>query len=257
MVENCPNWARQPLADLDKLAPGLSEKFQIGAALTRHAIIAVLADRVLNGLVVDGEVQGDGHADGFLAWRLRSDSPEEILTEQFGEVPKGWLTALAALGKEQVTAAGYYRLRILFTDPAHAAVAEALAGMENISENTLRIIQALGARWLHAQVLQRLSSVEDAETFNFSADFVMDMCAVSEGQIMAATTNLKPGETLDNMMVRFLREADEPGFDLVMGEPKDIERLAVMTTDNGDDERPERSAVILIRGSGDGGGLTD
>ena len=249
MVENIVEWARQPLADLDKLAPGLTEKFQTGA-LTRHAIIAVLADRVWHGVVVDGKFQGDVHADEFLAWTLLVDSPEEILTDHFGEVPKGWLGALGALGNEQVTAAGYYRLRILFTDPIHAAVAEALAGMENISENTLRIVQALDARWLNAQALQRLRSIEAMETFNFSADFVLGMCAVSEGQVLEAIANLKSGETLDDMMVRFLHEADEAGLDLVVGRPKDIERLAVMTTGSGDDEVLERRAVILIRGYG-------
>ena len=251
MFEHIPIWGRQPLADLNALAPGLREKFQTGTALTRHAIIAVLADRVLTGLIVDGKLQGDDHADEFLAWTLLVDSAEEILTDHFGAAPKGWVTALGALGNAHMTAAGYYRLRILFTDPIHAATAQALAGLEAISEETLRIAQALNARWLNAQVLQRLRSIEAVETFNFSADFVVGICEVSEGQVLEAIANLKHDESLDGLMVRFLRDADYPGFDLPVGEANDIEQLAVMTTDSGDDERPERSAVILVRSPGD------
>lgn len=203
-------YATGSLVRLDAHAPGLISRVLTASPLSRQAIFSVIATRLLIIEHNDAFGRVDDGDEVNLAFVLRQGRAREILGYAFGEVPIGWLGALARLGGQPMQQPhSYVKLHSLFANPKHRTRAEALRHVGQIGEKTLSVLDALDDRWVHGEALKRLPSVVAAKDFNRAVAFAQAVSSkATDEAVAAAIARLEPDQRLSAVINRFVRRAD-------------------------------------------------
>jgi hypothetical protein len=203
-------WATDDLVRLDGLALGLIGRVLVASPMRRQAIFTVLASRSGIARHNDPATRSDRDDDPALAVVLRDGRARDILAFGFGDVPEGWMGALARLGGQLMKVPNtYQKLHATFTDPAHRKKAEALRYVGEITEPMLMVLNALDERWVHVEALKRLPNLVAAKDFNRALALAQSVSSkATDEAVAAAIARLPPSVPFSALVDRFIRQAD-------------------------------------------------
>lgn len=199
-------WSTDLLVALDELAPGLIRRVVLAAPMVRQAIFLSLADWSV--LPTSGPEAPHRSVATSTAEVLRSGRAKDILAHQFGTVPEGLLSALERIGSNPLREPqSYARLWAIFKDRDKRRAA-ALREIR-ITACALWIVDTLDPLLVHAEVLKRVETVQQAHDLNRSVRFVKAVCsAATDEAISRAIVGMRGAEALPRLVRRFLRRAD-------------------------------------------------
>jgi hypothetical protein len=221
------NWATDDLVRLDALEPGLISRVMTCSPATRHAILMVLAHRYGQQQKCEPGADDD---DARLAKVLRRERGREIIHYGFGTVPQdGLMGALNRLSDSPMLSAhAYGRLHALFQREGDRRKVEAIERVgQPITEQMLRVLDALDPRWVHAHTLTRIESYGDAIALNRALAFAQSAGGATDEAIADTIARLQPTSTLPRLVERFVHRVRPECFPPhpIEADEADIHRL--------------------------------
>ena len=200
-------WSTGLLVALDELAPGLIRRVVVAAPIVRQAIFLTLAH--WSALPTFGPEAPSRSVATSTAETLRSGRAKDIVAHQFGAVPEGLLGALERIGPNPLHEPHCYaRLWAFFTDRDRRK-ATALREVGKTTASALWVLDTLDPLLLHAEVLKRIETVQQAHDLNRSIRLLKSVCsAATDEAISRAIAGMRGPEALSRLVHRFLRRAD-------------------------------------------------
>lgn len=198
-------FADQALTELDANAPGLLRQFVRFSSLRRHAALlvlahvegTVLAQRDLGHLSELGEVIRDRRAREVLRYYLEEDAP------------KGLIAALRRFHADPAAPASAYVQLLRFYSASDGAVAQALDGLTNFDEQTLRVVVALQPNLVHAAVLKHVRTPAEAYRLNRTTRLLSQVCtSFNAPDFVVALGKMNSAAALPRLLARYLGKAD-------------------------------------------------
>lgn len=200
-------WSTGLLVALDELAPGLIRRVVVAAPMVRQAIFLTLAH--WSALPSFGPEAPSREIATSTAEVLRCGRAKDIIAHQFGLVPEGLLGALERIGACPLGSPnGYSRLWAFFTD-RDARKALALREVGQITARTLWVLDTLDPALVHAEVLKRIETAQQAHDLNRSIRFLKSVCSTAtDDAISTAIGGMRSPDGLGRLVHRFIRQAD-------------------------------------------------
>ncbi len=203
-------WITQRLIAHDQHARGLIARVLGASTQNRQSIYAALAHEELNGIAPDTTLgQSDFDAVCERAMRLRNCPALEIISAVYGNVPEGFLGALARCGAEPLKPDHYQQLFEIYSTPQPAKL-NALKYVDQITRAVMDVIATLAPVLLHPKVVRSTADSAAASQLNDALACVQKLNSQATNEaIQDAIRQMSEAGTISSVLMRFARRADQ------------------------------------------------
>jgi hypothetical protein len=211
-----PQWWLEAVIAIDGLSPGVAGPLMRTSHHRRQVSAAVLS----HGVAFKPASPNTPYKRP-----LPLTSPDALLTARlgalisaaYGTCPPAYLTMLDRMGGHIAASSVYRRLHEVYANPAHAAVAKALRGIDRPTDTIIDIAIGCPSWLLETGVLPLLKSVQHRNDLIAVTELIEEACPAADAKTLTASLRaaVKAGDTY-RFVYNWLRRADFPKSDLVL-----------------------------------------
>ncbi|MBM6584336.1 hypothetical protein ILT44_29510 [Microvirga sp. BT689] len=191
-------WALEAISQYDAQAPGTLRRVLCASRLRRQAIFLALS---MIGLDPTGDMKQRlrplanplswaYNTDAEIAYILTTRRVRDITYALFGPV-EGLAGALCRLGDSPLPKLSYRRLLNILRDPNLRHQAKVLLHLQQITTNTLSVLNLLDRMFLHPEIVRHFKRVEQVRQFNSAVDLIRHLAPQINDRDLV--TSLKAG----------------------------------------------------------------